>query len=114
MVANASLAVDFPDKKRDDTDKTDWFRLEVWGEDAERFADTLKKGQLIDVEGRAKSDSYVSKKTGETVNQWVIKVHTWTPVGTPPAAKPATTAGADAAAWNTNDTGPASDEEVPF
>jgi len=68
---------------------------------------------LIDVKGRVRSGGYTSKQTGEFVHQWVIKVHSWAPVGTP---KPPATAAAKPAApvWGTSAAEEPSDEEVPF
>jgi single-strand DNA-binding protein len=112
QVANADLAVDHPDRKRDERDKTDWLRLEIWGNEAAEFADTIAKGSLIDVKGRVKSSSYVSTKTGETVEQWILRVTSWSLVAAPRnAAAPTQSTLTQPNAWATSDT---SDEEVPF
>ena len=112
-VANVSMAVDAPDKKKNDERPPAWYKLEVWNDDVQSFVDGLEKGQLIDVEGRVKSETYKNRQ-GEDVHQWVIKVHSWSPVGT--AKPPATAAPAKpaAATWGTSAADEPSDEEVPF
>lgn len=113
-VANVSMAVDVPDKKRNDERPPVWYKLEVWNEDVEGFVNGLDKGQLIDVEGRVKSETY-KNRNGEDVHQWVIKVHSWSPVSGPkPAAAATTTKPAAAPAWGTSAAEEPGDEEVPF
>lgn len=43
-----SLAVNRPTKDRE----TDWFRIELWGKQAEIARDYVRKGSLIGIEGR--------------------------------------------------------------
>ncbi|MNR82392.1 Single-stranded DNA-binding protein ssb [compost metagenome] len=43
-----SLAVNRPTKDRE----TDWFRIELWGKQAEVARDYVRKGSLIGIEGR--------------------------------------------------------------
>lgn len=113
-VANVSMAVDPADKKKDDGRQPAWYKLEVWNDDVESFVNGLDKGQLIDVEGRVKSETYKNRQ-GEDVHQWVIKVHSWAPVGTPkPAAAATTTAKPAAAVWGSSSADEPGDEEVPF
>lgn len=40
---------------------SDWFRVTVWGDRAERAAETLKKGNKVLVSGRFKSREYDAK-----------------------------------------------------
>ena len=39
-------------------EETDWFRVSVWGERAERMAETLRKGNKVFVEGRFKTREF--------------------------------------------------------
>ena len=39
-------------------EETDWFRVSVWGDRAERMAETLRKGNKVFVEGRFKTRSF--------------------------------------------------------
>jgi single-strand DNA-binding protein len=126
VVANARMAVDHPEKKsRDDDKDPDWLKLEVWFEAAEDFANNAKKGQLIDVSGRVRFETWTDKQTGEPRHQPVLKLHGWSPVET--AARPANNGQQSAAApaarpaaqqgWTSS--APAaggfdSDDEIPF
>src|SRR6478736_8733803 len=40
---------------------TDWFRVSVWGDRAERAAESLRKGNKVFVEGRFKSREFEGK-----------------------------------------------------
>ena len=39
-------------------EETDWFRVSVWGDRAERMAETLRKGNRVFVEGRFKTRQF--------------------------------------------------------
>ena len=110
-----SIAVNKPGAKRDDGQKPDWFKAELWGDAAQAAADAVGKGDLIDVTGRISSDTWTNK-SGEQVTDLVVKVEQWAPVasGNKPAAptRAAAPAPAAAAAWGSSS---AFDEsEVPF
>lgn len=47
-------------------DGTDWFRVSIWGDQAERAAETLKKGERVFVRGRFRSREWESEKTGKS------------------------------------------------
>lgn len=120
-VCNVRIGVDLPDKKgRDDQRPSDWIKLEIWGDEAQTFADNTRKGQLIDVVGRVKSESWTDKNTGEQVYGLVMRVHTWAPVDTgaskattaKPAPAPAATPGGSV--WESSGGDDISEEEVPF
>jgi single-strand DNA-binding protein len=59
-VTNFSLAVDhrWKDAKGEMKKSTDWFNLEAWGRVGEVCQQYLKKGQMIYVEGRVKTERY--------------------------------------------------------
>lgn len=62
-VANLSLAVSRP-VRRADGDRAhgaDWVRVTAWRELAERCASTMRKGEVVYVEGRLQSSSYADK-----------------------------------------------------
>lgn len=46
---------------------TDWHDVEVWNKTAEFCENYLKKGDLVSVEGKHKTDSWEDKETGKTV-----------------------------------------------
>jgi single-strand DNA-binding protein len=113
-VVTFRIAVNQPGAKRDDGKEPDWFKVEAWNELATEMADALKKGDLVEVTGRVKTETYKNRQ-GEDVTSLCISVKRWSPgVPKPPTAPAPTTKPATPATWVTNDTGPASDEEVPF
>lgn len=114
MVANARMAVDHPEKKgRDDGKEPDWLKIEVWFEPAEEFANTARKGQLIDCEGRIRFESWTDKQTGEQRHQPVVKLHSWLPVESAPSSA-ATAAKPAAPVWDANAANAYDGDEVPF
>lgn len=72
-VFNARLLVNKPGAKRDDGQQPDGFKLEIWGEQAQQFADAAKKGDMVDVTGRVKSETWTDR-TGEQRTGLVIQV----------------------------------------
>jgi len=122
LVCNARMAISHPDAKKDEKDKTNWFKIELWNEDGEAFANGAHRGDLVEVIGRIKTERYTARD-GEPKVALVIKSETWRVLrqaGQPAAtAAPASSGSATAApTWQSN---PAtagsdgfSDEEVPF
>ena len=117
-VCNCRMLINRPGSRRDDGQEPDGFKLEMWNERAQAFADAHRKGDLCDVTGRVKSETWTDRQTGETRTGLVVLVESWQPVGGAPAtpaapAAPAAPAPARAAApvWDS----PVSDsDEVPF
>jgi len=115
-VTTCRIAVNKPGAKRDDGQEPDWFKVEIWGDEGVAMADALKKGDLIDVTGRVKTESWQGQD-GEERRQLTVTAEQWAPVGKPTPAKPAPAAATPAPAsaqsgWLAG--GPVSDEEVPF
>lgn len=71
VVANLTLA-DRPLKK---DDKPEWFNLEIWGKTAQVAADYVRKGSLIYVEGRMKTERWNDKTTGQERSKPVVVVN---------------------------------------
>lgn len=46
-------------------EETEWHDIEVWGKQAEACGEYLKKGRMVFVEGRIKTDSWEDKETKE-------------------------------------------------
>ena len=112
-VCNVRILINRPGAKRDDGQEPDGFKLELWNELALSFVDAHRKGDLCDVSGRVKSESWTDRNTGETRTGLVVMVEEWTPMGDAEPARPAaTTASAQPTAWASNSS--AIDEEVPF
>lgn len=117
-VCNARLLVNKPGQKRDDGQKPYNFKLELWNDKAQQFVDAAGKGDLIDVEGRVKTESWDDKSTGEKRHALVLNVEAWEVLAKPgqprtPAAAAPAPAPAAAPVWNSafdlDD-----DEEAPF
>jgi single-strand DNA-binding protein len=72
-ICKFSIAVDQPGKKRGDTDKTDFFDVEVWERKAEFAGEWVKKGQHVAVTGRHES----RKHEGKTY--WTVKANDLNP-----------------------------------
>lgn len=49
-----------------DAGPTLWQRVQVWGPEAEKAAEEVRKGSLVTVSGRVKADEWQDKQTGET------------------------------------------------
>jgi single-strand DNA-binding protein len=112
-VANARILINKPGAKRDDGQEPDGFKLEIWGEKAQAFTDATRKGDLVDVTGRVKSEAW-QDRTGEQRTGLVVMVEEWALAGQPrpPAAAAPAKAAAPQPTWDTG--GPISDEEAPF
>ena len=65
-VCNATLATseNWKDKGGETKESTEWVNIEAWGRLGEVCQEYLKKGSLIYIEGRLKTDKYEDK--GET------------------------------------------------
>jgi single-strand DNA-binding protein len=86
-VATVSMAINRPGTKRDDGVPPDWFKVEVWGEAAQAFADTARKGSLLDVSGRVKTSRWTTRN-GEERTDLVITADRWEIVPTPGQGQP--------------------------
>ena len=114
-VANARLLVNRPGQKRDDGQKPYSFKLAVWGEQAQAFADVARKGDLIYVDGRVKTETWNDRNTGEERRGVVQTVDTYEVLlkagqGQQQSA-PAAQARPAAAAWGSS---AADDSDVSF
>ncbi|MFO1540500.1 MAG: single-stranded DNA-binding protein [Chloroflexota bacterium] len=50
------------------TEATDWFRVSVWGDRAERVAEQLRKGSSVFVEGRFRTREYEAREGGKRIS----------------------------------------------
>lgn len=74
-VTKASMAINRPGSRKGDREiPPDWFTLEIWNDGAQEFADTIHKGDLVEVRGRVKSNRYTSKQTGEEKTELIVTV----------------------------------------
>ena len=122
-VCNARLLVNKPGQKRDDGQKPYSFKLAVWGEQAQGFADAARKGDLVDVDGRVKTETWNDRTTGEERRGVVLTVESFEVLARPgqgqqaptpaPQARPAA-APASKPAWGLAPLGAPDDDGVPF
>jgi single-strand DNA-binding protein len=115
-VCNARILINKPGAKRDDGQDPDGFKLEIWGDKAQAFTDATKKGDLVDVTGRVKSETWTDRTTNEARTGLVVLVEEWALAGQPkpPAAAakpaPATAAPVWTSAFDADD----ADSDIPF
>jgi single-strand DNA-binding protein len=76
-VCNARLLVNQPGAKRDDGKQPDSFKLVLWNERAQAFADACAKGDLVEVSGQVKSETWTDRTTGEERSAWSVQVEKW-------------------------------------
>jgi single-strand DNA-binding protein len=76
-VCNARLLINQPGSKRDDGKQPDSFKLVLWNERAQAFADACAKGDLVEVSGQVKSETWQDRTTGEERSAWTVQVEKW-------------------------------------
>lgn len=112
-VCNFNLAVNRPGAKKGDGQQPDWFKVEIWGDEAQRAADTLRKGSRCIVTGRVRTERWTGKDGAERTTT-VIRAEEWrapyapAPAAGAPAARPAA-----ATAWQSSG-GDDGDDFIPF
>lgn len=74
IVTNAFMLVNPVGAKRDDGTQADAFNLQLWGEQAEVFANQFHKGDMVLVVGRVKIDRWSDRQTGEPKMKLVVVV----------------------------------------
>ena len=118
-VANARIAINIPGSRQGDGKEPDWFKVEVWGEEAQAFADQCRKGDLLMVEGRVRTNRWTDRTTGEQKLDLIVTADAWSMVrpsgqGQAPAPAPAPAAAPAAPAWNSGPLEAPDDDEIPF
>ena len=71
-----SIAVNRPNAKKDDGVPPDWFKAEFWGPEAEAVQNQIRKGDLIEVMGRASSDTWTDRN-GKERTDVLVRVERW-------------------------------------
>jgi single-strand DNA-binding protein len=115
-VCNARILINKPGAKRDDGQDPDGFKLELWGDKAQAFTEAAHNGDLVDVTGRVKSESWNDRTTGEQRTGLVVLVEEWALAGQPrtPAAAAPAPAPAAAPVWNSAFDADEDDTDIPF
>ena len=120
-VCNARLLVNRPGQKRDDGQKPFGFKLKLWNDKAQAFADVARKGDLVDVSGRVETEAWTDRN-GEERSGVVVNVEAFEVMAKPGQGQQAAPAAArsaapaTASAWGTAPLGslPSDDDEIPF
>lgn len=76
-VTNFSIAVNrrWRDANDEWQEETTWVNCVLWGQQAERAAENLRKGNLVYVEGRYEDDSWQDKDSGKTMHRAVFTLN---------------------------------------
>ena len=120
-VCNCRMLINKPGAKKDDGQEPDGFKLELWNQQAQAFADAAHKGDLVDVSGRVKTEAWTDRTTGEERRALTVMVDRFEVIprqqpqgqGQPAAAtRPA--AAPQQPAWNSGASSSFNDDEVPF
>lgn len=64
-VASVNIAVNRERKDNDGNYPTDWWRLSLWGKNAENFANLTHKGSRVGITGRPEIDTWQDKNGNE-------------------------------------------------
>jgi len=122
-VVNASIGINIPGSKQGDGKQPDWFKIEIWGEEAQAFADQCRKGDLVEVIGRVRTNRWTDGQ-GQPRLDLVVTADAWSLVrssgqAAAPAAAPAAAAAPPhlaAAGWQpaAPAAAPVADDDIPF
>jgi single-strand DNA-binding protein len=86
-----SLGVNRLGAKRDDPNAPppDWFKAEFWGTDAEDVTNVIRKGDLLQVTGRIKTETWTDRN-GKERTDVLVRVERWQQIvnGQPVARAP--------------------------
>jgi single-strand DNA-binding protein len=111
-VTNMSVATNrrYTDSSGEQHEETVWFRISVWGRQAEACNQYLKKGRQVLVEGRMVADDngnprIWNRQDGTPAASFEVNAQTVRFLGGRDDAGPA---------GGSDDYGPSSDEEIPF
>lgn len=64
-----SIAVN---RRQKDNDKTDWFKIELWGRNAEVAGEYVRKGSLVGVEGRLEFNHWTDAEGNKHVSHYIL------------------------------------------
>jgi single-strand DNA-binding protein len=117
-VCNCRMLINKPGAKKDDGQEPDGFKLELWNQQAQAFADAAHKGDLVDVSGRVKTEAWTDRTTGEERRALTVMVDDFKVIprqgqGQPaPATRSVAPAPAAQQTWSAS--GAVSDDDIPF
>lgn len=64
-----SIAVN---RRQKDQEKTDWFRIELWGRNAEIAGEYVRKGSLIGIEGKLEFNHWTDSDGNKRVTNYIL------------------------------------------
>lgn len=64
-----SIAVN---RREKDADKTDWFRIELWGRNAEIAGEYVRKGSMVGIEGKLEFNHWTDSEGNKKVNNYIL------------------------------------------
>ena len=118
-VVNASIGINIPGSKQGDGKQPDWFKIEIWGEDGQAFADQCRKGDLVEVIGRVRTNRWTDGQGHPrldlivTADAWSLVRSSGQAAGAAPAA-PAPMPAAVAPAPHVAAVAPVDHDDIPF
>ena len=103
-VASFSVAVNesYNDKNGQKVEKTEWFRVGVWGQRADIIMQYLKRGSQVMVEGRLSARTWQDNTTGKDRFSLEIKANDFVFLGGPNTNSQLPPPGAPPTAYNNN------------
>lgn len=115
-VASFSLATNEKrkDKSGEMQDITTWFRVTLWGRQAELASEHLVKGRQVYIEGRLRQETYTDKDGKERTSLEVNASEMQFIGGNATGGEKAAAAGAGAGAAAPAAAAPAADDDIPF
>ena len=118
-VVNASIGINIPGSKQGDGKQPDWFKIEIWGEDGQAFADQCRKGDLVEVVGRVRTNRWTDGQGQPrldlvvTADEWSLVRSSGQAAGAAPAS-PAPMPAAVAPAPHLAAVAPVDHDDIPF
>lgn len=64
-----SIAVN---RRQKDSEKTDWFKIELWGRNAEIAGEYVRKGSLVGIEGKLEFNHWTDNEGTKVVSNYVL------------------------------------------
>jgi single-strand DNA-binding protein len=119
-VCNCRMLINKPGAKKDDGQEPDGFKLELWNQQAQAFADAAHKGDLVDISGRVKTETWTDRTTGEERRALTVMVDRFEVIprqgqGQPaPATRASAPASAAQQTWASGSASDGDDSEIPF
>ncbi len=120
-VSDSRLLVNRSGQKRDDGQKPYGFKLKLWNNKAQAFADVARKGDVVKVAGQVQTETWADRVTGEQRHGVVLNVEAFELMAKPGQGQQSATASTrpaalvTASAWDTAPLGSQpEDDDIPF